>query len=52
MEREYLFRVYYGDEFVKIVTAHTRWEAVELVYSRLICMYPHINRILFRAKKL
>lgn len=52
MEREYLFKVYYGDEFVKIVTAHTRWEAVEIVYSRLIPQYPYIIRTLFRANKI
>jgi len=52
MEREYLFGVYYGKEFVKHVTAHTKWEAVELVYSRLICEYPQLIRSMFKAKKL
>jgi hypothetical protein len=48
MEREYLFNVYYDKVFVKIVTAHTRWEAVELVCSR----YPELDRSKFKAKKI
>jgi hypothetical protein len=51
MEREFLYKVYYGNVLVKTVVAHTRWEAVELVYSRLICEYPQIIRSMFRAKK-
>jgi ribosomal protein L20A (L18A) len=51
MEREYLFKVYYGLEFVKLVTARSRWEAVELVYSRLVLDYPELIRSKIRVKK-
>jgi hypothetical protein len=51
MEREFLFKVFYGNVLVKTVVAHTRWEAVELVYSRLIPEYPHLIRSQFKAKK-
>lgn len=51
MEREYMFAIYYGREFVKYVTAHTKWEAVEIAYSRLICEYPQLLRSEFKAKK-
>ena len=52
MEREFLYEVYYQNILVKTVVAHTRWEAVEKVYSRLQPDYPHVVRSLFRAKKL
>ena len=52
MEREYVFAIYYGRDFLKYVTAHTKWEAVEIIYSRLICEFPNLNRGDFKAKKL
>ena len=52
MEREFLYKVFYGNVLVKTVVAHTRWEAIELVYSRLICEYPHLIRSQFKAKRL
>lgn len=52
MEREYLFEVYYGKNLVKTITAHTKWEAVEKVYSRLVPEYPNLDRSLFRVKKI
>lgn len=51
MEREYLFAIYYGREFVKYVTAHTKWEAVEIAYSRLSFEHPQLVRSMFKAKK-
>jgi ribosomal protein L20A (L18A) len=51
MEREYLYRVYYGGEFVKVVVATTKWHAVELVYSRLSPTYPNIERGKIKAVK-
>ena len=52
MEHEYLFRVYYGKEFVKIIAACTKWHAIELVYSRLYAEHPNLVRSQFKAKKL
>jgi hypothetical protein len=52
MEREFLYKVFYGKVLVKTVVAHTRWEAIELVYSRLIYEYPHLIRSQFKAKRL
>lgn len=51
MEREYLFKVYYGLEFIKLVTARSRWEAIELVFSRLVLDYPQLNRSKMRVKR-
>lgn len=51
MESEYLFKVYYEKNLVKTIVAHTKWEAVELVYSRLIWEYPNLIRSKFKAKK-
>lgn len=52
MEREFLYKVYYQNVLVKTVVAHSRWEAVELVYSRLYPEYPQLVRSLFKAVKL
>lgn len=49
MEREYLYKVYYGEVLVKTVVAHSRWEAVEKVYSKYIDDYPNLKRSLFKA---
>jgi hypothetical protein len=51
MENEYLFKVYYGKELVKIIAACTKWQAIELVYSRLYAEYPSLVRSQFKAKK-
>lgn len=51
MENEYLYKVYYGSVLVKTVVAHTRWQAVEIVYSRYIGEYPNLIRSMFKAKK-
>lgn len=51
MEQEYMYKVYYGRDFIKLVTARSRWEAVELVYSRLTYEYPQLIRSMFKAKK-
>jgi hypothetical protein len=50
MEREFLYEVYYQNVLVKTVVAHTKWEAIEKVYSRLIGEYPNLVRSLFKAK--
>jgi len=51
MEHEYLFKIYYGKEFVKTIAACTKWHAIELVYSRLSVDYPQLVRSQFKAKK-
>ncbi len=50
MEREYLYEVYYENVLVKTVVAHTKWEAIEKVYSRLYPEFPNLVRSLFKAK--
>lgn len=50
MEREYLYQVYYQNVLVKTVVAHTKWEAIEKVYSRLYPEFPNLVRSLFKAK--
>lgn len=51
MEQTFLFRVYYGSVFVKTVVAHSKWEAIEKAYSKLITDYPHLIRSKFKAEK-
>ena len=50
MENEYLYEVYYQNVLVKTIIAHTKWEAIDKVYNRLIPEYPNLVRSLFRVK--
>jgi hypothetical protein len=52
MEREYLFNVYIDGRLIKLVSAHTKWEAIDKVYSRLICEYPDLNRSSIKAERI
>jgi hypothetical protein len=51
MEREFLYKVYYGNILIKTVVAHTNWEAVDKVYSRHIIDYPDMLRSQLKAVK-
>lgn len=49
MEREFLYKVYYGNILIRTVVAHTKWEAIEKVYSRSILDYPDMIRSKLKA---
>jgi hypothetical protein len=51
MEREFLYKVFYGNILIKTIVAHTRWEAVEKVYSRYNLDYPGMIRSKLKAVK-
>jgi hypothetical protein len=51
MEREFLYNVFYGNILIKTIVAHTRWEAVEKVYSRYNLDYPGMIRSKLKAVK-
>ena len=52
MESEFVYKVFYGEVLVKTVFAHSKWEAIEKVYSRYIVEHPQLLRSQFKAKKL
>jgi hypothetical protein len=51
MEREFLFKVYYGNILIRTIVAHTKWEAVEKIYSRYNLDYPGMIRSKLKAIK-
>ena len=51
MEREFLFKVYYGNILIRTIVAYTKWEAVEKVYSRYNLDYPDMIRSKLKAIK-
>lgn len=51
MENQYLYKVYYENVLVKTVVAHTKWEAIEKVYSRMYPEFPNLLRSKFKAVK-
>jgi len=51
METVYSFKVSYNGRKVFILSACTKYHAIDKAYSKYIGMHPHINRNLFNAKK-
>ena len=51
MEREFLFKVYYGSILIRTIVAHTKWEAIEKAYSRYSIDYPGMIRSKLKALK-
>ena len=51
MESQHYFKVYYAQEFVWSVVAHTKWEAVDRAYYKFTVDRPHLERSKFKAKK-
>jgi hypothetical protein len=51
MEANYLFKIYYDKEFVCLMVAHTKWEAVDRAYFKYLYLNPNLNRSRFSAKK-
>jgi hypothetical protein len=52
MESQHYFKVYYAQEFVWSVVAHTKWEAIDKAYYKFIGDGMELDRKNMRAKKL
>tara|TARA_Y100001973_G_C5203998_1_gene340032 strand:- start:3631 stop:3825 length:195 start_codon:yes stop_codon:yes gene_type:complete len=48
-EKKHYFKVRYATKFIEIVLAHSKWEAIEKVYSKNIDRYKWIQRSKFTA---
>jgi len=48
-EKQHYFRVRYATKFIEIVLAHSKWEAIDKVYSKNIDQYKWIKRSKFTA---
>lgn len=51
MESQHYFKVYYEKNFALSVVAHTKWEAIEKVYQKMILEYQNVERCKMSAKK-
>jgi len=51
MESQHYFKIYYAQEFVWSVVAHTKWEAIDRAFYKFIGDCPHLERAKFKAKK-
>tara|TARA_B100002019_G_C21265277_1_gene599080 strand:- start:629 stop:790 length:162 start_codon:yes stop_codon:yes gene_type:complete len=51
MERQYYFKVTYAGRFIKVVPAHTKFEAIDRVYNENVGEYKWIVRSKFNAIK-
>jgi hypothetical protein len=52
MERQHLFNLYYGSELLGSIVAHTKWEAVDRIYHRMVDKSSGLERAKIRAKKI
>jgi len=44
MERTYNYKVRYAGKHIRIISAHSKWEAIDRVYNDNIGEYPWIER--------
>lgn len=49
MERQYYFKVKYAGRLIKVVPAHTKFEAIDRVYNENVGEYKWILREKFTA---
>jgi len=47
----YTFIIYYEDERLCTVSAHSKWQAIDKAFYSLYNYSPQINRKLFKAKR-
>lgn len=50
MEQQQIFAVFYGRTFVCKIYAHSKFEAIERVYSRVVQVRPDMERQKYCAK--
>ena len=51
MESQHYFKIYYAQEFVWSVVAHTKWEAIDKAFYKFISDHPYLERKKFKAIK-
>lgn len=51
MESQHYFKIFYGTMYALSVVAHTKWEAIDKAYQKIIADYPTADRSKLRAKK-
>jgi hypothetical protein len=51
MEAMYSFKVLYNGRQICILSACTKYHAIDKAYSKFIGAHPHIKRNLFNAKR-
>ena len=49
MEQTQNYKVRYSGKLIRIVTAHSKWEAIDRVYNEFIGQYAWIERRLLTA---
>lgn len=43
MERTYNFKIYYTNQYLFAIVAHTKWEAIDRAMSRTECKFNRKN---------
>jgi ribosomal protein L20A (L18A) len=51
MEALYTFTISYANKFVCYITAHTKYQALDIAYYRLLGMRKEVERKLLKAKR-
>jgi hypothetical protein len=49
LERKHYFKVRYASKHIETICAHSKWEAIDMVYSKNIQRYGWIQRRLLTA---
>lgn len=44
MERKNYYKVRYAGKLIKVIPAHSKWEAIDRIYNDSINEYPWIKR--------
>ena len=51
MERKSYYKVMYAGRLIKVLSAHSKWEAIDRIYSDNIAKHPWIQRNKLTAVK-
>jgi hypothetical protein len=51
MERKNYYKVRYAGKLIKVIPAHSKWEAIDRIYNNNINEYPWIKRDKLTAVK-
>tara|TARA_R110000803_G_scaffold187779_1_gene250120 strand:+ start:1001 stop:1165 length:165 start_codon:yes stop_codon:yes gene_type:complete len=51
MEAQNYYKVKYAGKLIKVIPAHSKWEAMDRIYSQNIEQYPWIKREKLTAVK-
>jgi|TARA_R110001592_G_scaffold281154_1_gene548588 hypothetical protein len=51
MEAQNYYKVRYAGKLIKVIPAHSKWEAMDRIYSQNIEQYPWIKREKLTAVK-